>query len=68
MKTLDLRCECEGAVSCLESWGNKESVDELTTLYRDVRYGGKDDNEPERKTAKGIFKKLKELAESKKTA
>lgn len=23
VKTLDLQCECEGEVSCLESWGNK---------------------------------------------
>ena len=51
----------------VETWGDEESVDELTMLYRDVRYGGKKDEEPERKTAKSLFKNLKSLAENKKT-
>ncbi|MBQ2250671.1 MAG: hypothetical protein II327_03455, partial [Lachnospiraceae bacterium] len=50
----------------VESWGDEESVDEFTNLYRDVRYGGRKDEEPERKTAKGLFKTLKGLADSKK--
>lgn len=52
----------------VESWGDEASVDEFTNLYRDVRYGGQKDEEPERKTAKALFKKLKGLAEGKKTA
>ena len=52
----------------VENWGDEESVDELTMLYRDVRYGGRKDEEPERKTAKSLFKNLKSLAENKKTA
>ena len=52
----------------VESWGEEASVDEFTNLYRDVRYGDRKDEEPERKTAKALFKKLKEMAESKKTA
>jgi len=51
-----------------ESWGDEESVDEFTNLYRDVRYGGQKDEEPERKTAKALYKKMKGNAESKKTA
>ena len=52
----------------VESWGDEEAVDEFTNLYRNVRYGGQKDEEPERKTAKALFKKLKGLAENKKTA
>ena len=52
----------------VESWGDEESVDEFTNLYRDVRYGDRKDEEPERKTAKALFKTLKGLAESKKNA
>ncbi len=51
----------------VESWGDEESVDEFTNLYRDVRYGGQTDEEPERKTAKALYKKMKSTAESKKT-
>ncbi len=51
-----------------ESWGDEESVDEFTNLYRDVRYGGQKDEEPERKIAKALYKKMKGNAESKKTA
>ena len=51
-----------------ESWGDEASVDEFTNLYRDVRYGGQKDEEPERKTAKALFKKMKNIAESKESA
>ena len=50
-----------------ESWGDEESVDEFTNLYRDVRYGDRKDEESERKTAKALFKTLKGLADSKKS-
>lgn len=52
----------------VESWGEEESVDEFTNLYRDVRYGGQKDEEPERKMAKSLYKKMKDNAERKKTA
>ena len=52
----------------VENWGEEESVDEFTNLYRDVRYGGQKDEESERKTAKALYKKVKGSAESKKTA
>lgn len=51
----------------VENWGEEESADEFTSLYRDVRYGGLKDGEPERKTAKALYKKMKGSAESKKT-
>ena len=50
-----------------ESWGEEASVEELTTLYRDVRYGAYTDAEPERKTAKALVKKIKALADEKKS-
>ena len=46
-----------------ESWGEEASVEELTTLYRDVRYGAYTDAEPERKTAKALVKKIKAVAD-----
>lgn len=51
----------------VERWGEETAMDEFTTLYREVRYGGRKDEEPERKTAKTIYKKLKSVAESRKT-
>lgn len=51
----------------VERWGEEASMDEFTTLYREVRYGGRKDEEPERKTAKSIYKKIKSAAEDKKT-
>ncbi len=36
---------------------------DLRTMYLDVRYGGKDDREEERKLAKVLYKKIKDAAE-----
>ena len=46
--------------------GEEESLKEFTNLYREVRYGGRKDEEPERKNAKALYKKIKDTAESKK--
>lgn len=46
--------------------GEEESLEEFTNLYREVRYGGRKDEEPERKNAKALYKKIKDTAESKK--
>ncbi|MBQ7797152.1 MAG: DUF4129 domain-containing protein [Lachnospiraceae bacterium] len=52
----------------VENWGEEESVGAFTDLYREVRYGGKVDEEPERKTAKSLYKKMKNIAENSKKA
>lgn len=36
---------------------------DLRTIYLDVRYGGKKDEEPDRKLARTLYKKIKETAE-----
>lgn len=48
-----------------ECWDDEESLISLRDLYRDVRYGGKEDGAEERKRAKRIYKKLKGLASEK---
>lgn len=50
----------------VSNWGEEESVDQLTDLYREVRYGGRNEEEEEKKTAKSIFKKMKTVANEKK--
>lgn len=50
----------------VENWGEEASMEALTAVYRDVRYGGRKDEEPERKTAKALYKTLKSAAESRK--
>ncbi len=45
-----------------ERWGDEANVGELTELYREVRYGGRQDEEPERKTAKELFRNVKNVA------
>lgn len=52
----------------VENWGEEVAVDELTTLYRDVRYGGRTDVEADRKTAKTLVKKIKASADEKSRA
>lgn len=47
------------------NWGEEESIDQLTELYRDVRYGGRSDGDEEKKTARSIFKKMKDVASEK---
>lgn len=47
----------------VERWGEEESMGEFTRLYREVRYGDRKDEEPERKNAKVLFKKIKSVAE-----
>lgn len=46
----------------VSNWGEEESVDQITDLYRDVRYGGRSETEEDKKTAKSIFKKMKTIA------
>ena len=47
----------------MESWGEAESLDALTELYREVRYGGAADAEPQRKKAKELVKAIRGAAE-----
>lgn len=46
----------------VSNWGEEESVDQITDLYREVRYGGRSESDEEKKTAKSIFKKMKTIA------
>ena len=48
-----------------ERWDDRESMEAFTNLYRDVRYGGRNDGEPERTTAKTLLKKIKAALEKK---
>ena len=48
-----------------ERWDDRESMEAFTNLYRDVRYGGRNDGEPERTTAKTLLKKIKAASEKK---
>lgn len=48
-----------------ERWDDRESMEAFTNLYRDVRYGGRNDGEPERATAKTLLKKIKAASEKK---
>lgn len=50
----------------VENWGEEASMEELTSVYRDVRYGGRREAEPERKMAKSVYKTMKSAAERKK--
>ena len=50
----------------VSNWGEEESMGELTNLYREVRYGGRKDEEPERKNAKSLYKVMKGAAEARK--
>ena len=47
----------------VETLGEEEDVDQLTCLYRDVRYGGKNDGEEERKLAKEWMKQIRSQVE-----
>ena len=47
----------------VETLGEEEDVDQLTCLYRDVRYGGKNDGEEERKLAKEWMKRIRSQVE-----
>ena len=49
----------------VENWGEEASVEELTTLYREVRYGGRMDEEQDKKSAKALFKKIRASSENK---
>lgn len=50
----------------VENWGEAETVEDLTELYREIRYGGKTDADPERAQAKGWFKTIRSAADKKK--
>ena len=52
----------------VEEMGEEEAVDHLTTLYRDVRYGGKMEDEEERKQAKNWMKQIRSLVEKTKSS
>ena len=48
----------------VESWGEEDSMDAFTGLYRDVRYGGQKDEENEKRQAKELWKTMKQAAEN----
>lgn len=50
----------------VNNWGEEETMDQLTALYREVRYGGASDEEPQHKAAKSFYKKMKSAASEKK--
>ena len=45
----------------VNNWGEEETMDQLTALYRDVRYGGTSDEEPQHKAAKSFYKKISSI-------
>ena len=52
----------------IEESGNETAIDDLTDLYRDVRYGGKAEEENDRKQAKHWMKQIKETLEQKRSS
>ena len=43
----------------IDHQGDESAIEELTTLYRDVRYGGCTEQDTDRVNAKSLVKKIK---------